>query len=61
MIIPHNDAKVIASLTLMFFMHSYYSLKLVVIIESMTPQAPLGHCPGYLLAQTPSQWQRLTG
>lgn len=60
-IIPHNDAKVVVSHTLMFFMHNCYSLKLVVIIESMTPQDPLGHCPGDLLARTPPQWQRLTG
>lgn len=60
MIVLHIYAKVIASLTLMFFMDDYYSLSMVVIIELMTPQAPLGHCPGELLAQTPSRWQRST-
>lgn len=55
MVIVHIYAKV------MFFMDNYYSLRMVVIIESTTPQAPLGHFPVELLAQTPSQWQRSTG
>lgn len=61
MVIIHIYAEVIASLTLMFFMDNYYSLRMVVIIESTTPQAPLGHFPVELLAQTPFQWQRSTG